>query len=67
MTFIGELFGLSRPDPPDPPPVPETPDLEKIEQQERRRLANTGIESRILTSPLGVGSGNQKNRRLLGE
>lgn len=66
MSAIGEFFGFSRPDVPETPPPPEPPDLQAIEELERRRLADTGIQSRIFTSPLGV-SGNSTKKRLLGE
>lgn len=67
MSIIGEILGLSRPDPPEPTPVPEPPDLEKIEREQRSRAAaNTGIQSRIFTSPLGV-SQESSGKKLLGE
>lgn len=67
MAFVGEFFGFSRPDAPETPPVPETPDITEIKDRNRRRLANTGIQSRIFTSPLGVGNQSGGKRNLLGE
>lgn len=62
MSFVAKMF--SPPEPKPLPPLPEPPDINIKER--RRRSRDTGLSSRIFTSPLGV-QPDSDGKSLLGD